>query len=142
MAEITTDKLIKNLTKLLKSQDLDDIKSKVSKMNADVSKEKTSLSTEDGLYQINPQALEKDLTQILDTQTLERTHYYIERLLKGLRQVKHNKVNQINYNRWRDYEHLITDSLWLMDRRDSSGGHSAAYHGNFIPQIPQQFLER
>jgi DNA modification methylase len=29
-----------------------------------------------------------------------------------------------------------------MDKRDKSGAHSAGYWGNFIPQIPNQFLRR
>jgi len=32
--------------------------------------------------------------------------------------------------------------LWIIDRRDSSGVHSADYWGNFIPQIPYQMMRR
>jgi DNA modification methylase len=51
-------------------------------------------------------------------------------------------VNDIDLRRWRDYGDVITDSLWLLDRRDSSGVHSPDYWGNFIPQIPNQMLKR
>jgi DNA modification methylase len=51
-------------------------------------------------------------------------------------------VNDIDLERWREYEDVITDSLWLIDRRDSSGVHSPGYWGNFIPQIPNQMLKR
>lgn len=50
------------------------------------------------------------------------------------------KYNDIDMQNWRDYSEIITDSLWLIDRRDNSGAHTADYHGNFIPQIPHQLL--
>ena len=34
------------------------------------------------------------------------------------------------------------DSLWIIDKRDSSGKHENNYHGNFIPQIPNQLIRR
>ena len=37
---------------------------------------------------------------------------------------------------------LNVDSLWLIDKRDSSGKHENNYHGNFIPQIPNQLIRR
>lgn len=52
------------------------------------------------------------------------------------------KYNDIDMQNWRDYSEIITDSLWLIDRRDNSGAHTADYHGNFIPQIPHQLLSR
>ena len=36
----------------------------------------------------------------------------------------------------------MTDSLWLIGERDKSGAHNNAYHGNFIPQIPNQMMRR
>ena len=53
-----------------------------------------------------------------------------------------NKINDLNMKNWKDYSDIITDSLWLIDKRDSSGNHSGDYHGNFIPQIPNQLLKR
>lgn len=44
--------------------------------------------------------------------------------------------------RWREYDDLLTDSLWLLGPRDRSGPHSAEYHGNFVPQIPNQIIRR
>ena len=52
------------------------------------------------------------------------------------------RVNDLNPENWKDYPDLLTDSLWLVDERDKSGGHSNAYHGNFIPQIPNQLIRR
>lgn len=50
--------------------------------------------------------------------------------------------SDIDLERWRDYDEIYTDSLWLLKRRDRSGGHSLDYHGNFVPQIVQQILVR
>ncbi len=83
-----------------------------------------------------------EIKQIIETKTLERTHYYINRLIKSLIEKKTSKINDLNLNRWKEYDDLITDSLWLMDKRDKSGVHKADYWGNFIPQIPNQFLRR
>lgn len=84
----------------------------------------------------------KELKQILETKTIERTKYYLNRLRKSLSVQKEGKINEINLNRWKEYEDIITDSLWIFDKRDSSGAHKADYWGNFIPQIPNQFLKR
>ncbi len=83
-----------------------------------------------------------DLEQILTTHTLQRTHYYIARLRKAAVEVRTGKINDINLNRWKEYDEIITDSLWVMERRDNSGAHKAWYWGNFIPQIPHQMLLR
>jgi len=82
------------------------------------------------------------IKQIEETQTLERTKYYLERLKKGISEIKTSKINDINLNRWQEYENIITDSLWILQKRDSSGEHSAWYWGNFIPQIPHQLMIR
>ncbi|NLN75302.1 MAG: site-specific DNA-methyltransferase [Armatimonadetes bacterium] len=50
--------------------------------------------------------------------------------------------NDIDLSNWRDYDDLLTDSLWLMNSRDAHGGHSLDYHGNFIPQIANQVFRR
>jgi hypothetical protein len=31
--------------------------------------------------------------------------------------------SDIDLDHWRDYDHVWTDSLWMIDARDSSGGH-------------------
>lgn len=83
-----------------------------------------------------------DLDQISDSLTLERAQYYADRLLKSISEVRTSSINDINLNRWKEYEDIYTDSLWLIDRRDSSGVHTAGYWGNFIPQIPHQMMRR
>lgn len=83
-----------------------------------------------------------EINQILETHTIERTKYYIKRLKKSLTEIKSSKINDLNLNRWKEYDDLITDSLWILNKRDNSGIHHAGYWGNFIPQIPNQLLRR
>jgi DNA modification methylase len=92
--------------------------------------------------EINKNFLLKEIEQIINTRTLERTRYYIKRLIKGLSEERSKDINDINLNRWKDYNEIITDSLWIINKRDSSGFHNANYWGNFIPQIPNQLLKR
>jgi len=91
---------------------------------------------------INKDYFLDELLQIKDSQTIERVQYYIDRLIKGFTEVKTNKYNDINLNRWKEYNHILTDSLWLFDKRDNSGVHVGDYWGNFVPQIPNQMLQR
>lgn len=42
---------------------------------------------------------------------------------------------------WKDSD-LNVDSLWLIGERDKSGKHANVYHGNFVPQIPNQLIRR
>jgi DNA modification methylase len=51
---------------------------------------------------------------------------------------KRPRHSDIDLNRWREYDHVWTDSLWLIDSRDRSGSHQLDYHGNFVPQIATQ----
>ncbi len=52
------------------------------------------------------------------------------------------KINDLNLNNWKEYEDILTDSLWIISERDKSGAHQGDYHGNFIPQIPHQLILR
>lgn len=52
------------------------------------------------------------------------------------------KINDLDLSNWKTYSDLITDSLWIIERRDNSGAHEGSYWGNFIPQIPNQLLRR
>ncbi len=52
------------------------------------------------------------------------------------------KYNDLDMSKWKEYDDIYTDSLWLIDRRDNSGVHNGSYHGNFIPQIPNQLFRR
>ncbi len=52
------------------------------------------------------------------------------------------RVNDLELKRWKEYDDLFTDSLWMIDARDRSGAHTNTYHGNFVPQIPNQLMRR
>jgi DNA modification methylase len=91
---------------------------------------------------VSQKHLLEQLDQIADSQTLERAKYYIERLEKAMTEIRTNKINDINLTRWKEYEDIWTDSLWMIEKRDSTGVHTAGYWGNFIPQIPNQMLKR
>jgi hypothetical protein len=82
------------------------------------------------------------LDQIGEARSLERARYYTARLIKSITEEKTSPINDINLNRWKDYPHILTDSLWLLEHRDSSGVHAADYWGNFVPQIPHQLMLR
>ncbi len=90
----------------------------------------------------NTQLFQSELIQILESQTLERAHYYTKRLIKSISEVKTSKINDLNLNRWKEYTDIQTDSLWVIEKRDNSGAHNAKYWGNFVPQIPNQFMKR
>jgi methylase of polypeptide subunit release factors len=83
-----------------------------------------------------------DLTHIIDVQTSERKKYYLNRLIKAITEVRTTDINDINLNRWKEYDDIKTDSLWIISKRDRTGSHSGKYWGNFIPQIPNQLLRR
>jgi DNA modification methylase len=83
-----------------------------------------------------------ELDQILEARTIERARYYIKRLERGVRQVRTGEINDINLLRWKEHAEIITDSLWLLPKRDTAGAHLGWYWGNFIPQIPHQLILR
>lgn len=106
---------------------------------------------EDGLFTTDENSetvsLRKDvliaeLNQILESQTCERAKYYVRRLSQGVRSIRTSRVNDINLLRWKEYDEILTDSLWIIPTRDTSGAHLGWYWGNFIPQIPHQMLLR
>jgi len=112
---------------------------------------KSPKSDQEGLLNIDPNGdtvfLRRDvlisqLNQVLESRTIERAKYYLKRLENGVQKVKTSKINDINLFRWKEYEDIITDSLWVLDRRDTSGAHLGWYWGNFIPQIPHQMMLR
>ena len=61
---------------------------------------------------------------------------------KGAKPRKPSPLNDLDMDEWREYEDILTDSLWLIPERDRSGTHMADYHGNFVPQIPYQAMRR
>ncbi|MEI7827295.1 MAG: DNA methyltransferase [Euryarchaeota archaeon] len=55
---------------------------------------------------------------------------------------KSTAFSDIDLNRWKEYDDIILDSLWLLGPRDKTGPHVGDYWGNFVPQIPYQVLTR
>ena len=55
---------------------------------------------------------------------------------------KQKPWSDIDLNRWRDYDEIKTDSLWLYNNRASGDGHRLDYHGNYIPQLATQLFTR
>lgn len=51
-------------------------------------------------------------------------------------------LSDIDPKKWREYPDVLTDSLWLLGHRDSSGMHTPEYWGNFVPQIATQAILR
>lgn len=86
--------------------------------------------------------LSSEFDQILEARTLERARYYIKRLERGVSKVRTSSINDINLNRWQEHSDIITDSLWVLPKRDTTGAHLGWYWGNFIPQIPHQLMLR
>ncbi len=86
--------------------------------------------------------LASELDQILEARTVERARYYLERLERGVKQVRTSAINDINLHRWKEHEEVLTDSLWVLPKRDTAGAHLGWYWGNFIPQIPRQLMLR
>lgn len=140
--------LLKKLQEVHHITELGLIKEKINFLRTDISKKSgkkdslVSFQINGAISEIKKVYLLKEIDQILKTKTIERTRYYINRLAKALVETKTGKINDLNLNRWKEYDDLLTDSLWIIDKRDQSGAHSAGYWGNFIPQIPNQFLRR
>lgn len=83
-----------------------------------------------------------EIDQIVGARTIGRARYYLARLKAGAERVQQGDINDINLLRWKEYDDILTDSLWLLKRRDTSGAHLGWYWGNFVPQIPHQLLLR
>lgn len=62
--------------------------------------------------------------------------------LSGDKPEKCSRFSDLDLNRWREHEEILTDSLWQFPERDRGGAHLADYHGNFVPQIAYQALRR
>lgn len=145
---INKPKILEILAEYSAVPDLSTLRSALSRLKQDLT---STQNDTDGLLNIDangetitlPQKhLMNDIRQIEESQTIERARYYLTRLEKAISSTKTSKINDINLNRWKEYENIITDSLWILDKRDSTGPHSSWYWGNFIPQIPHQLMLR
>jgi len=142
------EKVTNSLENLLKSESLEDIRDKVNNIRSNLLNSNTDnvglfhILSDNKIVATDKKYIIGELNQICETKTLERTKYYIKRLIKSFSEIRSGKINDLNLNRWKEYEDVITDSLWIFNKRDRDGGHNAGYWGNFIPQIPNQFLRR
>lgn len=50
--------------------------------------------------------------------------------------------SDLDLSRWKEYEEVETDSLWIIPSRANGNGHKLEYHGNYVPQIATQLLTR
>jgi hypothetical protein len=145
---INKPRMVEILDDLLATNSLQSIRLRLAQLCEDLN---TTARDQAGLLNIDEngetikfsrQFLLGEFNQIQETQTLERTKYYLERLKKAVCAAKTSKINDMDLNRWKEYDDIITDSLWILEKRDTSGKHSAWYWGNFIPQIPNQLMRR
>lgn len=145
---LNKNKILKALDKISYKEDLSEIRQNLLLVQENIKSIKSdkygflNIGTNGNTIQVSNKFIEKEFNQILETQTVARTKYYINRLIKSLSEIKTSKINDLNLNQWKEYDDIITDSLWILNKRDNSGIHSASYWGNFIPQIPNQFIKR
>ncbi|MCX6121925.1 MAG: DNA methyltransferase [Ignavibacteriales bacterium] len=136
------------MSKSLERQNLNQIRATVEDFKTNVAnlpidkKGFFNIGSNGDILMVSSKYLIGELDQILDTKTIERTKYYIKRLVRSLSESKTSKINDLNLHRWKEYDDILTDSLWILDKRDISGAHNGGYWGNFIPQIPNQLLRR
>ena len=136
------------LSKMLDQKNLDKIRVVIQGLKTDVEKlshnKKVIRKTisEGNTNTVRTDYLLGELDQILDSRTIERSKYYMRRLIRALSEIKTGKINDINLHKWKEYDDILTDSLWVLEKRDTSGAHNGGYWGNFIPQIPNQLLRR
>src|SRR3990167_6606070 len=83
-----------------------------------------NIDSNGGSITISQKYIFDQLNQIAESQTIDRAKYYIDRFEKAISEVRTSQINDINLNLWQEYEDIKTDSLWMMDRRDSTGVHT------------------
>ncbi|MBP9019657.1 MAG: hypothetical protein KBG04_07570 [Bacteroidales bacterium] len=145
---LNKEKFIEALTEINKLDDLSRLKNRITTLNEVIANRQDdrkgilNIDVNGDTISLRRDILISELNQILESQTLERARYYLKRLENSAQQIKTNKINDINLLRWKEYDDIITDSLWVLDKRDTSGVHHGWYWGNFIPQIPHQMMLR
>lgn len=140
-AYLDTDTLLADLYQLRAEYTLEEIQRVLTRMRHQIEQRGTTHG-DIRSCPIPTAYLLNELSQIGSARTLERAHYYLDRLIKSITEERTSPINDINLNRWKTYTEIKTDSLWVEPRRDNSGAHMADYWGNFIPQIPHQMMLR
>lgn len=139
VVELDRSYMVESIESMIREKSLDSLRSSAHRLMELSESHDWSKKPDPG---ISRKHLESDLQQIIDAYSIERSRYYAKRLLKSLKVIRKGKNNDINLNRWKEYDDILTDSLWIEKNRDRSGGHNAGYWGNFIPQIPNQLIRR
>ena len=62
--------------------------------------------------------------------------------LEVVKPIKTKPYNDIDLNNFKLYENIKVGTWWEFSSRDNTRGHSYDYHGNYIPQIATQLIER
>ncbi|MFY9610885.1 MAG: DNA methyltransferase [Blastocatellia bacterium] len=140
--ELDRDQLVHLLREADDTTDIALLKARVGGIKRLISGSKPDGKPKGSAIHLRRDVLVSELDQILEAQTIERAIYYLKRLERGVKNVKTSKLNDINLHRWKEYPEIITDSLWVLPKRDTAGAHLAWYWGNFIPQIPHQLMRR
>jgi DNA methylase len=144
--QLDRDKFVELLSELDTQEDVVSLRNKALALKRIISSPDGSpladASSNGNSVSLRRDVLSSELDQIIEAQTIERARYYIKRLDRGVNKVKTSKLNDINLHRWKEHTEIITDSLWVLPKRDATGAHLGWYWGNFIPQIPHQLMLR
>ena len=112
-------KTINALSNLLEQKGLAQIRDTVQDIKSDVQKLSKNKNPIRNIARINKSEtvnskyLIGELDQILKTRTIERTKYYIQRLIRALSETKTGKMNDLNLHKWKEYDDILIDSLWV-----------------------------
>jgi len=146
---LNKNRFLETIENLINSNDLMSLKLKISRIRSIVLNPKdddigliSSGQLDDDVVLYSRSAMISILDKIISSQTIERANHYLRQLYKSLLNKQTNEINDIDLSRWREYDEIIADSLWIFDKRDTSGAHLGWYWGNFIPQIPRQLMLR
>jgi hypothetical protein len=144
--QIEREQLVALLNELEAQDEIASLRNKTAELKALIAKSagiaEVDAYSNGSVVSLRRDVLNSELDQILDARTIERARYYVKRLERGVKKVKTSKINDINLHRWKEHTDIITDSLWILPKRDATGAHLGWYWGNFIPQIPHQLMLR
>ncbi len=96
----------------------------------------------EGIIPVRADSFCSQIRQMVESRSSERLDYYARRMLRSISEVRRSDYNDINLLKWREYDNIKTDSLWLFRKRGGGEGQDASYWGNFVPEIPRQLIER
>ena len=141
---IESNKGIKIVDDLLSLNTINEIQEKIDliQKDLDLDDQRDSIKDKEDQKHVTLEFFKMYLGKASASYTPERAKYYLKSLKKALSEKRTNKINDINLNQWKNYNDIRTGSLWISDRRASHPENLAWYWGNFIPEIPRQFLMR